>query len=121
MPENLVISSEMNTLFVYGTLRPNQPNEHILAPLGGRWQKGYVHGIVHTLDWGPDIGLPAIVLDPIAAQVEGLFFIHDQLDAHLPMLDEFEGLQYQRVKVQGFDDNGHCVDAWVYIMKNLHD
>lgn len=35
--------------------------------------KGYVHGVVHILDWGPDKGLFAIVLDPQAAAVEGYF------------------------------------------------
>ena len=108
----------MKNLFVYGTLRPNQPNEHILAPLGGRWQKGYVHGVVHTLNWGADIGLPAIVLDAQADRVEGLFFIHEQLHDHLDMIDEFEGAQYQRVKVQAQDEHGQSLDAWIYAMKH---
>ena len=33
------------------------------------------------------------------------------------VLDEFEGIQYQRVKVQGVLASGEPVDAWTYEMK----
>jgi len=39
----------MNRLFVYGTLCPNRENAHILAAIGGEWDKGSVHGTVHIL------------------------------------------------------------------------
>ena len=84
----------MNQLFVYGTLRPNHENAHLLERIGGTWQKGYVHGVVHILDWGPDKGLFAIVLDPQAAAVEGYFFSSEKLTEHWDALDEFEGIQY---------------------------
>jgi gamma-glutamylcyclotransferase (GGCT)/AIG2-like uncharacterized protein YtfP len=29
-------------LFVYGTLAPGRPNEHVLADLGGTWEPAYV-------------------------------------------------------------------------------
>ena len=98
----------MNQLFVYGTLRPNYENAHLLERIGGTWQKGYVHGVVHILDWGPDKGLFAIVLDPQAAAVEGYFFSSEKLT---------EGIQYQRVRVQGTLESGERVDAWTYEMK----
>lgn len=47
----------MNRLFVYGTLRPNHENAHLLERIGGTWQKGYAHGVVHILDWGARQGL----------------------------------------------------------------
>ena len=53
----------MNRLFVYGTLCPNRENAHILGGIGGDWQKASVHGTIHILDWGPDKGLPAIILN----------------------------------------------------------
>ena len=33
-------------LFVYGTLAPNRPNEHILKQIGGSWQDAIVMGIL---------------------------------------------------------------------------
>ena len=61
----------MNQLFVYGTLCPNRENAHILGRIGGDWQKAAVHGTVHILDWGPDKGLPAIILNDKDSLVEG--------------------------------------------------
>ena len=107
----------MNQLFVYGTLRPNYENAHLLERIGGTWQKGYVDGVVHILDWGPDKGLFAIVLDSKAPAVEGYFFCSEKLAEHWDVLDEFEGIQYQRVKVQGVLASGELVDAWTYEMK----
>ena len=53
----------MNQLFVYGTLCPNRENAHILGEMKGDWEQASVHGTVHILDWGPDKGLPALVLN----------------------------------------------------------
>lgn len=75
-----------------------------------------MHGVVHILDWGPDKGLFSIVLDPQAA-VEGYFFCSEKLAEHWDALDEFEGIQYQRVKVQGVLASAEPVDAWTYEMK----
>ena len=66
---------------------------------------------------GPDKGLFAIVLDPQAAAVEGYFFSSEKLTEHWDALDEFEGIQYQRVRVQGVLESGERVDAWTYEMK----
>lgn len=109
----------MNCLFTYGTLCPNRENEHILAGIGeGTWQRGFVHGTVHILDWGPDQGLPAIVLNPQDPKVEGYFFSTDKLAENWEMLDEFEGFQYERVQVTGYLASGEQMNAWIYVMKN---
>ncbi len=34
----------MEKLFVYGTLGPGRPNEHILKKIGGSWKRGFVWG-----------------------------------------------------------------------------
>jgi hypothetical protein len=36
---NLNGLTNMNRLFVYGTLCPNRENAHILAAIGGEWKK----------------------------------------------------------------------------------
>lgn len=106
----------MNRLFAYGTLCPNRENAHIMANIDGLWQKAYVRGVIHTLDWGPDQGLPAIVLDSGAPQVAGFLFSSDELDQHWDRLDEFEGFQYERVQVEIQLETGEKLEAWTYQM-----
>ena len=106
----------MNQLFVYGTLCPNRENAHILGRIGGDWQKPAVHGTVHILDWGPDKGLPAIILNDKDSLVEGYLFRTEKLAENWQMLDDFEGFQYKRVQVKTFLDSGEIVQAWTYVM-----
>ncbi|KAA8732782.1 gamma-glutamylcyclotransferase [Acinetobacter qingfengensis] len=108
----------MNHLFTYGTLRPNHENAHILKHIEGTWQKGFVHGVVHILDWGPDQGLPAIVLDEQAERIEGYVLSSDKLVEHWEMLDEFEGFQYKRVRVDVELESGEITRAWIYVMQS---
>ena len=106
----------MNQLFVYGTLCPNRENAHILGGIGGDWQKASVHGTIHILDWGPDKGLPAIILNDKDSLVEGYLFSTEKLAENWQMLDDFEGFQYKRVQVKTFLDSGEIVQAWTYVM-----
>ena len=106
----------MNQLFVYGTLCPNRENAHILGRIGGDWQKASVHGTIHILDWGPDKGLPAIILNDKNSLVEGYLFRTEKLAENWQMLDDFEGFQYKRVQVKTFLDSGEIVQAWTYVM-----
>ena len=50
-------------LFVYGTLAPGRPNEHILAPLGGAWQAATVKGHLKLEGWGAAMGFPGLIPD----------------------------------------------------------
>ena len=106
----------MNRLFVYGTLCPNRENAHILAGIGGDWEKASIHGTIHILDWGPDKGLPAIILNDKDSLVEGYLFRTEKLAENWQMLDDFEGFQYKRVQVKTFLDSGEIVQAWTYVM-----
>lgn len=107
----------MNQLFVYGTLCPNRENAHILGGIGGDWQKASVHGTIHILDWGPDQGLPAIVLNEQDPLVDGYLFITEKLEQNWQMLDDFEGFQYKRISVEVILESGEKTDAWTYVMK----
>lgn len=107
----------MNQLFVYGTLCPNRENAHILGEIGGDWQKAAVHGTIHILDWGPDQGLPAIVLNEQDPLVDGYLFITEKLEQNWQMLDDFEGFQYERISVEVILESGEKTDAWTYVMK----
>ncbi|GMM83898.1 hypothetical protein [Pseudoalteromonas sp. MTN2-4] len=50
----------MERLFVYGTLAPGKPNEHILQEVEGEWLPATVKGELHQTGWGAELGFPAI-------------------------------------------------------------
>ena len=104
-------------LFVYGTLAPGEPNEHILKKIGGRWEKASVKGRLYPLGWGAEYGYPAMVLDESAEPISGLIFSSDELNDFWPDLDKFEGDGYQRVITAIRQEDGSLVDAFVYVLK----
>ncbi len=104
----------MERLFVYGTLAPGKPNEHILQELEGEWLPATVKGELHQAGWGAELGFPAIKLDDAAGEVSGLLFCSYALKEHWAMLDEFEGEQYERVIVNATLESGEQVEAYVY-------
>lgn len=111
----------MQRLFTYGTLCPGRENAHILADIDGQWCKAFVKGVVHVLDWGPDRGLTAIVLDQQADKVAGYLLSSEELEAHWPHIDAFEGFQYQRVEVEVELESGELLRAWIYVMQPKPD
>ena len=42
----------VDRLFVYGTLAPGRPNEHILADVAGEWEPASVTGRLLEEGWG---------------------------------------------------------------------
>ncbi len=104
-------------LFVYGTLAPGRPNEHVLDEIEGSWEDATVTGTLHPEGWGATMGYPAIVLGEAGDEVEGSLFSSDELSHHWARLDEFEGKAYERVlAVVRLRDNS-TVDAYVYALK----
>ena len=103
-------------LFVYGTLAPGQPNEHILAPLGGTWQPATVKGHLKLEGWGATMGFPGLVLDPGGQAVKGLVFTSEKLERFWAVLDEFEGDQYARVPVEAALPDGGSIEAYIYVL-----
>ncbi|QWP75413.1 gamma-glutamylcyclotransferase [Lysobacter sp. K5869] len=87
-------------LAVYGTLAPGQPNHHHLSDLAGRWiAGGAVTGTLEQIGWGADLGYPALRWSADGGEVAVQLFASDELPAHWPRLDEFEGEQYLRILV----------------------
>jgi gamma-glutamylcyclotransferase (GGCT)/AIG2-like uncharacterized protein YtfP len=101
-------------LFIYGTLAPGKPNEHVLADVPGTWVPASVRGTLLEEGWGAAVGFPGIVLDERGAEVQGLVFSSDALSAHWQRLDEFEGEGYERVLTSATLEDGAVVAAYVY-------
>jgi len=101
-------------LFVYGTLGPNRPNEHVLKSIGGKWETATVRGNLLHQGWGAEMGYPGINLDDHGEDIEGFLFISENLSNHWEMLDNFEGDGYQRVITQAKLNDGNMVDTFIY-------
>ena len=104
-------------LFVYGSLQPGSPNEHVLAAIGGDWVPAAIRGELREEGWGAALGYPGIVLDPAGNEVQGQLFMSANLTAHWAELDAFEGEAYARVPVSARLESGECVDACVYALR----
>ena len=101
-------------LFVYGTLAPGRPNEHLLADVPGEWEPATVTGTLLQEGWGAAAGYPGIVLDEHGGEVQGFLFSSESLAEHWARLDEFEGDGYERVLTIVKLKDGTTVDAYIY-------
>ena len=104
-------------LFVYGTLGPGRPNEHVLSAIGGSWEAASVNGTLRSEGWGAAMGYPGIVLNEEGGEVEGFLFSSENLSDHWAALDEFEGEAYERVLAKVKLKDGSTVDAYIYTLK----
>ncbi len=94
----------MHSLFVYGTLRPQQPNAHVMERIGGSWKAGYIRGHLQQRDSGET--------------VQGYVFISENLPKYWNELDVFEGDEYQRIPVKVYLENGEMIESLVYALKD---
>ncbi|MEM6513938.1 MAG: gamma-glutamylcyclotransferase [Pseudomonadota bacterium] len=109
----------MHRLFVYGTLQPGGPNEHVLAHVNGTWQRASVVGRLAEAGWGAKLGYPALILDNGAMRVDGYLLSSDELVNEWSTLDDFEGGEYRRVVTTATLDDGEQVDAFVYTLRSV--
>lgn len=104
-------------LFVYGTLAPGRPNEHVLANIPGMWEPATVTGRLLQEGWGAAAGYPGIVLDEHGSEVPGFLFSSESLAEHWARLDEFEGQLYERVLTAVKVTDGTVVNAYIYRLR----
>jgi gamma-glutamylcyclotransferase (GGCT)/AIG2-like uncharacterized protein YtfP len=104
-------------LFVYGTLGPGRPNEHVLSAIGGSWEAATVRGMLRPEGWGAAVGYPGIDLDEEGGEVEGFLFSSENLPGHWAALDEFEGEAYERVLTEVKLEDGSTGDAYIYTLR----
>ncbi len=107
---------EIQHLFVYGTLAPGKPNQHILAELNGQWQPATVLGTLHEEGWGADLGYPGIKLSKDGSKVKGLVFSSSELEQHWSKLDAFEGEAYERVVTQAELSDQRTLTTFIYVL-----
>ena len=86
----------MSSLFVYGSLQPGGPNEHVLSKISGTWRKATVTGHLEEAGWGTALGYPGLQLVENGEIVEGYVLTSASLDTFWGELDAFEGEQYQQ-------------------------
>jgi gamma-glutamylcyclotransferase (GGCT)/AIG2-like uncharacterized protein YtfP len=110
-------ASMTHRLFVYGTLAPGRPNEHVLADVPGEWEPATAIGTLLQEGWGAAAGYPGIVLDEHGGGVEGFVFSSKSLAEHWARLDEFEGEGYERVLTTVKLKDGTAVEAYIYRLR----
>lgn len=84
-------------LIVYGSLAPGGPNHGLLADLQGEWIEGWVTGELLERGWSAAMSYPALRWCPGGDEVAAWLFRSPELPDHWQRLDEFEGLEYQRI------------------------
>jgi gamma-glutamylcyclotransferase (GGCT)/AIG2-like uncharacterized protein YtfP len=107
----------MNRLFVYGSLGPGRPNEHVMQNIGGTWEAASLRGELVQEGWGASMGFPGLVISETGKEIQGHVFISENFENHWADLDEFEGDEYQRVLTQVTLFSGDQADAYVYALR----
>ena len=111
----------MERLFVYGTLQPGAPNEHVLANVQGTWMPATVAGRLIEGGWGAKVGYAGLVLDASADPVPGQVLTSEHLEPLWSRLDAFEGDEYERVLASITLANETLVQAYVYCLRTAKD
>ena len=107
----------MERLFVYGSLQPGGPNEHVLTAIGGEWEPAVIKGNLVKRGWGAAMGYPGLVLDESGGDVHGHVFRSSSLSEKWFYLDEFEGEEYKRIVTSVTLLSGKQVQAHVYVLR----
>ena len=107
----------MDRLFVYGTLGPGRPNEHVMQNIGGTWHAARLRGRLVKAGWGAEMGFPGLVITEDGEDIQGHVFSSGNLAAHWHALDAFEGAEYQRVLATVTLEDGSRIEAYVYALR----
>jgi gamma-glutamylcyclotransferase (GGCT)/AIG2-like uncharacterized protein YtfP len=107
----------MERLFIYGSLQPGGPNEHVLAEIGGDWEPAVVKGNLLEKGWGASMGYPGVVIDERGNDVHGHVFASSNLSAKWSYLDQLEGEEYERTVASVTLLSGEQVQAHIYVLR----
>ena len=106
----------MDKLFIYGSLQPGAPNEHVLAAMRGEWEPAIIRGNLIDAGWGAGMGYPGLVIDENGSDVHGHIFSSSDLNANWTYLDGLEGEEYVRIVASVTAMSGEQVQAHVYVL-----
>ena len=113
----MIPDTTIQRLFVYGTLQPGGPNEHVLADIKGEWQAATVRGDLLSIGWGACEGYPGLRINPAGEDVAGFVLASAELSGSWQRLDDFEGEQYVRTATMVRLASGAEVSAFVYALR----
>ena len=107
----------MERLFIYGSLQPGGPNEHVLADVDGNWEPAFIKGHLVEAGWGASMGYPGLVIDGDGRDIHGHVLSSAELTTIWQTLDDFEGEEYERVTARVTLRGGESVEASVYALR----
>ena len=111
-----VNAGSISHIAFYGTLRPGQPNHHVVANIDGSWSQGNVQGQLRAEGWGHALGHPGLVIHEGSDWIDVELLESAVLPKHLKRLDEFEGKDYKRVVAEIHTEAG-VIPAWMYVCR----
>lgn len=106
------------SLFVYGSLRPDGSQANLLSCISGHWTAATVKGHFYPAAscYGANT-YPGVVLDKQGEEIAGFIFSSDNLDVHWSVLDEYEGEDYMRVLATAWTQELETVEVYIYVLK----
>lgn len=111
----------MDTLFVYGTLKPGFANHYILKNIGGAFFKATLYGFQFDRNWEKETGYPGLVESNKDSKVDGFLFVSKNLTQNLKVLDDFETEAYIRKIASITLKDGKKTEAFVYLINPNFD
>ncbi len=107
----------MDRLFVYGSLQPGGPNEHVLGSIEGEWEPAFIKGRLVHAGWGAALGYPGLEIDAGGSEIRGYVFSSPHLGYKWAELDELEGSEYERALTMAALEDGTEIQAHVYVLR----
>jgi gamma-glutamylcyclotransferase (GGCT)/AIG2-like uncharacterized protein YtfP len=104
-------------LIAYGSLMPGGLNHGLLSHLSGEWRQGWIAGELLDRGWSAAMSYPALRWCPEGGEVPAWAFVSPDLPDHWNRLDDFEGLEYQRIWALFWDEEGRILVGNVYAME----
>jgi len=109
--------STSNHLIVYGSLAPGGPNHGLISELQGKWVEGWVTGEFLEKGWSAAMSFPALRWCPEGGDIKAHLLISPELPALWRRLDDFEGLEYERILAPFWAADGQVWVGNVYAME----
>ncbi|MFT4862241.1 MAG: gamma-glutamylcyclotransferase (GGCT)/AIG2-like uncharacterized protein YtfP [Pseudohongiellaceae bacterium] len=108
----------LQRLFVYGTLRPGESNQHFLAAIPGTWMSASIRGVHFPHGYGATEGYPVIAPTQLGLPIAGMILEAQFTQEQWQTLDDFESEAYKRVLSTAVAANGEELSVFVYVLNS---